>query len=108
MTIIVASTCKKRGEDLINMLWVGDMCQPAGFENNRVELAKSIRHSHFRPRLVLKGEFVLSKEFHPTHLLGRKVGLGVQVGQWLVVSKDSGMLAINIGPPFIDSHNDCQ
>ena len=100
MTIIAASTCKKRGEVLINMLLVGDMCQPARFENNRVELAKSIRHSHLRPRPVLKGEFVLSKEFHPTHLLGRKMGLGGQVGQGPVVSKDSGMLAINIGPLF--------
>ena len=52
------------------MLLVGDACQPDRFKNNRVELAKSIRHSCFRPRLVLKGEFVGSKEFHPTHLPG--------------------------------------
>ena len=70
MTIIVVSICKKRGEVLIDMLLVGDTCQPARLDNNRVELAKSIRHSHFRPRPVLKGEFVGSKEFHPTHLPG--------------------------------------
>ena len=70
MTIIAVSMCKKRGEVLINMLLVGDTCQPARFENNRVELAKSIRHSCFRPTLLLKGEFVLSKEFYPTHLPG--------------------------------------
>ena len=70
VTIIAVSMCKKRGEVLIDMLLVGDMCQPAKFKNNRVEPAKSIRHSCFRPRLVLKGEFVGSKEFYPTHLLG--------------------------------------
>ena len=42
------------------------------------------------------------------HLLGQKMGLGGQVGQGPVVSKDLGMLAINIGPPFLDGHNDCQ
>ena len=72
VTIIAASMCKKRGEVLIDMLLVGDICQPARFENNRVDLAKSIRHSHFRPRLVLKGEFAGSKEFHPMHLLGQR------------------------------------
>ena len=46
----------------------------ARIKNNRVELAKSIRHSSFRPRPVLKGEFVGSKEFHPMHFLGQKVG----------------------------------
>ena len=55
MNIIAMSICKKRGEVLINMLLAGDMCQPARFENNRVKPAKSIRHSRFRPRLVLKG-----------------------------------------------------
>ena len=45
MTIIAASMCNKRGEVLINMLLVGDTCQPARFKNNRVELAKSIRNS---------------------------------------------------------------
>ena len=108
MTIITVSTCKKRGEVLIKMLLVGDTCQPARFNNNRMEPAMSIRHIHFRARLVLKGEFVLSKDFHPMHLPGRKMGLGGQVGQGPVVSKDSGMLAINIGPPFLDGHNDCQ
>ena len=105
MTIIAASTCSKRGEVLINTLLVGDTCQPARFENNGVNPAKSISHSRFRPRLVLKGEFVLSKEFYPMHLPGRKMGLGSQVGQGLVVSKDSSMLAINIGPPFLNGHN---
>ena len=90
------------------MLLAGDTCQPARVENNRVEPAKSIGHSHIRPRPVLKGEFVGSKEFYPMHLQGQKVGLGGQVGQGPVVSKDSDMLAINIGPPFIDGHNDCQ
>ena len=70
VTIIAASTCNKRGKVLIDMLLVGDTCQPARFKNNRVEPAKSIRHSHFRPRPVLKAEFVGSKEFHPTHLPG--------------------------------------
>ena len=37
MTIIAVSTCKKRGEVLINMLLVGDTCQPARFESNRVD-----------------------------------------------------------------------
>ena len=108
VTIIAASMCKKRGEVLNAMLLAGDMCQPARFENNRVELAKSIRHSGFRPRLVLNGEFVGSNEFHLTHLLGRKVGLVRQVGQGPVVSKDSCMLAINMGPLFLDSHNNFQ
>ena len=108
VTIIVASMCKKTGEVLINMLLAGDTCQAARFENNKVEPAKSIRYSRFRPRPVLKGEFVGSKEFHPMHLPGRKVGLGGQVGQGPVVSKDSVMLAINIGPPFLDGHNDFQ
>ena len=58
VTSITMSMCNKRGKVLINMLLVGDMCQPAGFENNRVKLAKSINHSSFRPRPVLKGEFV--------------------------------------------------
>ena len=70
MTIIAVSMCKKRGEVLINMLLVGDTCQPARFKNSRVEPAKIIRHSHFRSRPVLKGEFVLSKEFHPMYLPG--------------------------------------
>ena len=105
VAIIAESMCNEKGKVLIDMLLVGDTCQPARFENNKVNLSKSIRHSSFRPRLVLKGEFVRSKEFHPTHLLGQKVGLGGQVGQGLVVSKDSGMLAINIGPPLLDSHN---
>ena len=42
------------------------------------------------------------------HLPGQKVGLGGQVGQGPVVSKDSVMLAINIGTPFLDGHNDFQ
>ena len=36
------------------------------------------------------------------------MGLDGQVGQGPVVSKDSGMLAINIGPLFLDGHNDFQ
>ena len=76
MTIIAASMCKKRGEVLINMLLVGDMCQPARFENNRVEPAKSIRHSRFRPRLVLKGEFVGSKRILSNILARVKGGVG--------------------------------
>ena len=108
ITIIAMSMCKKRGEVLINMLLVGDTCQPARFKNNRVEPAKSIRHSRLRPRLVLKGEFVVSKEVHPMHLLGQKVGLGGQVGQGPVVSKDVVMLTINIGPPLLYGHNYCQ
>ena len=108
MTIIAASMCKKRGEVLINMLLAGGMCQSARFKNNRVEPAKSIRHSCFRPRLVVKGEFVLSKECHPMHLPERKMGLGGQVGQGPLVGMDSGMLAINIGPLFLDGHNNFQ
>ena len=104
-TIIAASTCNKRGEILIYMLLAGDTCQPAGFKNSRVELAKSIRHSSFKPRPVLKGEFVVSKEFYPTYLPGQKVGLGGQMGQGPEVSKDSGMLAINIGLPLLGGHN---
>ena len=75
VTIIAVSMCKKRGEVLINMLLLGDMCQPARFENNRVELAKSIRHSHFGPRLVLIGEFIGSKKFDiPSNALARAKG----------------------------------
>ena len=105
VTIIVVSICKKKGKVLIDMLLVEDTCQPARLKNNRVEPVKSIRYSLFRPRLVLKGEFVGSKEFYPMHLPRQKVGLGGQVDQGLVVSKDSGMLAINIGPPLLDGHN---
>ena len=71
VAIIAVSTCNKSGEVLIDMLLVGDTSQPARFENNRVEPAKSIRDSSFRARAVLKCEFVQSKEFHPMHLLGR-------------------------------------
>ena len=39
------------------------------------------------------------------HLLGRKVGLGGQVGQWPVVSNDCGVLAVNIWLPLLDYHN---
>ena len=54
VTIIAVSMCKKRGEVPIDMLLVGDTCQPARFESNKVELAKSVRHSNFRPGVVLK------------------------------------------------------
>ena len=105
VTIIVASMCNKRGEVLIDMLLVGDTCQPARFKNNRVGPAKSIRPSSFRPRPVLKAEFVGSKEFYPTHLPGQKVGFGGQVDQGPVVNKNSGMLAINVGPPLFNGYN---
>ena len=105
VTIIVASMCNKSGEVLINMLLVGDTCQPARFENNRVELAKSIRNGSLRARVVLKCEFVQSKEFHPTYLPGRNL---VCVGKLPVISNDSGVLAVNIWPPLLDGHNFCQ
>ena len=99
VAIIAVNMRNKRDEVLINMLLAGDTCQPARFKSNRVEPAKSISYSSFRPRLVLKAEFVGSKEFYPMHLPGQKVGLGGPV-----VSKDSGMLAINIGPPLFNGH----
>ena len=103
--VIAASICNKSDEVLINMLLVGDTYQPDRFGNNRVKPAKSIRNNSFRTRVVFKCEFVRSKKFYPTNLLGRKVGLGKQVGQWLVVSNDSGVLAIYIWLPLLNGYN---
>ena len=68
VTIIAVSMGNKSGEVLINMLLVGDICQLDRFEKNRGEPAKNIRYTSFRARVVLKCEFVQSKDFHPVRV----------------------------------------
>ena len=87
------------------MLLVLYSMQLARLKDHSMQTTQSIRETPLFTQLVLKGQFIGGKEFHPMNLVRRWVGLCWQFYEGVMIHQHTSAVAIKVRMLLLDGHN---